>query len=160
MPTPEFIVKLRAKIGHDLLLVPAASAVVINAAGQILLQRRGDSGEWGLPGGFIEPGEEPAAAAVREVYEETGVRVRVERVSGVYGGADLFVDYPNGDRSAFIAICFVCLPIAGEPRPDGDETLEAAYFPPNALPELSAKYRERIEHALRDDPAAYFQDGA
>ena len=53
-------------------------------AGEVLLMRRSDNGHWGLPGGFVEVGESVAAAACREVAEETGWRVRVGGLIGVY----------------------------------------------------------------------------
>ena len=69
------------------------------------------------------------------------------------------VIYANGDENYFIAICFACRPVSGEPRPDGEESLAAAYFPPDALPAMSPKYRIRIEHALRGDQSPYFHPG-
>ena len=79
---------LRAKIGHDVLLQPGVAAVIFNMAGQVLLQRRSDNGEWGLPGGIMEPGEEPAETLVREIREETALEVVPERIVGVYSGPD------------------------------------------------------------------------
>src|SRR5260221_2607207 len=97
MGMSEYVRKLREKIGHDILFMPAASAVVFNSAGQILLQRRSDNGQWSLPGGAIDPGEEPADAAIREVWAETGVDMRPERILCVGSGPAYFVCCPNGD---------------------------------------------------------------
>ena len=66
MPLSPYMRDIRAKIGHDVLLQPGVAAIIFNAAGQVLLQRRSDNGEWGLPGGIMEPGEEPAETVVRE----------------------------------------------------------------------------------------------
>ena len=60
MSIPNHIAKLREKTGHDLMLLPGVCALVLNDKGEILLQRRADSGRWGLPGGIMEPGEVPA----------------------------------------------------------------------------------------------------
>ena len=76
MPTPEFVLSLREKIGHDLLWLPAVTAVVLREDGRVLLARRSDNGNWGLVSGIVEPGEEPAVTAVRECLEETGVEGR------------------------------------------------------------------------------------
>lgn len=62
MPVSKYIRDLRAKVGHDLLMIPGAAAIILNDQGQVLLQRRGDTDEWSLPGGAIEPGEELAQA--------------------------------------------------------------------------------------------------
>ena len=63
MSTPEYILSLREKIGHDLLWLPGATAVVLHE-GRILLGRRSDNGNWAPITGIVDPGEEPAATAV------------------------------------------------------------------------------------------------
>jgi 8-oxo-dGTP diphosphatase len=153
----EYIGALRLKIGTDLLFTPGVTAVVVNAAGEVLLHRRSDNGRWWLPGGAVDPGEEPADAVAREVWEETGVRVVPERVLGVYGGPDYSGRYPNGDEIAMVSIVFLCRPVGGEPRVNDDESLEVRYFAPGALPELEPRHRSRIERALRGDVRADFR---
>ncbi|HSE05355.1 MAG TPA: NUDIX domain-containing protein [Methylomirabilota bacterium] len=157
MPISPYMRDLRAKIGHDLLLQPGVVAIIVNPAGEVLLQRRSDDGEWGLPGGAMEPGEEPAETLVREVREETALEVVPERIVGVYGGPDLRVRYPNGDEAAILSIAFACRPVAGEPRVNDDESLEVRYFAADALPAMPARHRMRIEDALRNDPRARFR---
>src|SRR5262245_11847461 len=80
MPIPTFILELRRKVGHDLLFLPGLVAVVIDGQGRVLLNRRVDSGRWSLISGIPDPGEQPGAAIEREVFEETGVRVRASRL--------------------------------------------------------------------------------
>jgi len=65
-------------------LVVAASAVVTDGAGRVLLLRRSDSGNWALPGGTLELGESIVECAVREVREETGLEVEITGLVGVY----------------------------------------------------------------------------
>ncbi len=156
MPMSDYIRTMRARIGTDLLFVCGATAVVVNDAGEILLHRRSDNGRWWLPGGAIDPGEEPADAVVREVWEETGVKVIPERIVGVYAGPEQFSQYPNGDQIAVLSVTFACRPVGGEARVHDDESLEVRYFPQDALPELTPRNRLRIEHALRNDPRAQF----
>jgi 8-oxo-dGTP diphosphatase len=72
MPVPEFVARLREHIGHDLLWLSSATAVVLDDDGRVLLGRRSDTGTWALPGGIVDPAEQPADAAIREVFEETG----------------------------------------------------------------------------------------
>lgn len=140
---------LREKVGHDLLLMPAAGAIIMDDAGRVLLQRRSDNGLWGLPGGAMEPGEEPAETVIREVYEETGLHVRPERIVGVYAGSDSIVQYPNGDRAAVVSVTFLCKIVGGGPGGHDDETLELRYFSPDALPDdLLPHHRKRIQHAV------------
>jgi 8-oxo-dGTP pyrophosphatase MutT (NUDIX family) len=109
-------------------------------------------------GGAVDPGEEPADAAAREVLEETGLRVVPERVVGVY--TDPVVTYPNGDKVLYVSTCFVCRAVGGTLGAGDDESLELRYFPPKELPELPATHRHRIEQALKGDERAYFARAA
>lgn len=79
VPVPEFILRLRERIGHDLLWLPGVTSVVLND-GAVLLVRRSDNGSWAPVTGIVDPGEHPAKAAVREVLEETGIRCVVEEL--------------------------------------------------------------------------------
>jgi ADP-ribose pyrophosphatase YjhB (NUDIX family) len=78
-------------------LVPAASAIVADAAGRILLQRRTDNALWSIPGGAMEVGESIAQTAVREVKEETGLEVAPERLVGIYSNPRHVVEYADGE---------------------------------------------------------------
>jgi 8-oxo-dGTP diphosphatase len=157
MPMSDYVRRMRAKIGTDLLFICGATAIVINEQGEVLLHRRSDNGVWSLPGGAIDPGEEPADAVVREVWEETGVRVIPERIVGVYSGPDHFAAYPNGDQIVILSVTFACRPVGGQPHVHDDESLEVRYFSPNALPQIEPRHRFRIEQALRYDQRAHFR---
>ena len=133
MPLSPYIARMRAHIGPELLLLPGVSAVVRNDAGQLLLARRSDNGRWSLPAGVVDPGEQPADALLREVHEETGVHVEIERVGGV---ATHPVVYPNGDVCEYLNVWFRCRSVGGAPTVDGDESVEVGWFDPDDLPEL------------------------
>ncbi|TDD72073.1 NUDIX domain-containing protein [Jiangella aurantiaca] len=154
MPTPEFILTLREHVGHDLLWLTGVTAVVVDGEGRVLLHQRSDTGQWALISGILEPGEQPAVAVVREAFEETGVRVEVERISSVI--TDPPATYPNGDRVQYLDIAFRCRPVGGEARVNDDESLAVAWFAPDDLPPLAEHMRERLAHALKDEPAPYF----
>ncbi|AYG84389.1 RNA pyrophosphohydrolase [Streptomyces hundungensis] len=155
MATPDFIRDIRAVAGHQLLLLPGVSAIVFDDAGRVLLGRRADTGQWSTIGGIPEPGEEPAHTAVREVYEETGVRCVAERVVLVEAGHST-VTYPNGDQCQFMDIAFRCRAIGGEARVNDDESLEVGWFALDALPHLSEFSLFRIKQAQSDGPT-WFQ---
>lgn len=150
MGVPSYVRDMRARVGHDLLLLPGASAVVADDAGRVLLARRSDNGRWSVPAGMIDPGEQPADAALREVFEETGV---VAEILGVGGVATHPVEYPNGDRCEYLHVWFRARAVGGALRTDGDESLEVGWFFPDELPELDEWSRLRVTTALRDAPA-------
>jgi 8-oxo-dGTP diphosphatase len=157
MPIPPYVAALREKIGHDPLLVLGASGIVWDGAGNLLLIRRGDNGRWALPGGMIEPGESIAECLVREVREETGVEVEPLRLVGIYSDpAYGHVILDNGDELYVVIAAFECRVLGGVPRPDGEESLEVAYFSTDDLPaSLAPVHRLRIEDALAGREAAF-----
>ncbi|MFI9626155.1 NUDIX hydrolase [Streptomyces sp. NPDC052042] len=150
MGTPEFIRRIRATAGHQLLLLPGATAVVFDDEGRVLLGRRSDTGRWALIGGICEPGEQPAATAEREVYEETAVHCAAERV--VLTQALEPVEYDNGDRCQYLDVTFRCRATGGEARVNDDESLEVGWYPVDALPPLNEFSSFRIKQALTDGP--------
>jgi 8-oxo-dGTP pyrophosphatase MutT (NUDIX family) len=80
------IARLRAVVGHELLLLPSVSVLLGDEAGRVLLVRHAGHGDgWGVLGGAVDVGESPADAAVREAREELGVGVRL---AGLLGGPD------------------------------------------------------------------------
>lgn len=156
MATPDFIRTIRASAGHQLLLLPGVTAVVFDDDGRVLLVRRADNGAWTLVGGIPEPGEQPAVAAVREVYEETAVRCTPERVVVVQALDP--VQYPNQDRCQYMDITFLCRATGGEARVNDDESVEVGWFPPDGLPGLDEATLLRIKQARSDEPA-WFDPG-
>ena len=104
---PAHIARLRAAVGHDLLLLPSVSVLPVDQAGRLLLVRHAAHNDgWGVLGGAVEVGESPAEAAVRETREEIGVDVRLVRLLDVLGGPDYQVSYPNGDRTAYVTAVY------------------------------------------------------
>ena len=133
-----------------------ANAIVLNEAGQVLLIRRADNGRWCLPGGHVDYGETVAQCVVRETYEETGVEVEVERLSGVYSRpyeAQEGLTRP----SHYVILAFLCRPAGGEMRLSREST-DVRYFALDELPEtLWSWHRERIEDALRGQTTPFIR---
>ncbi|MCB0185713.1 MAG: NUDIX domain-containing protein [Caldilineaceae bacterium] len=127
MPISDYLRGLRAKVGTDLLLVPAVTMVCRDEDGRVLLARHADNDRWALPGGSIDPDETPADAAVRELWEEAGLRTTPERIIGVYGGPAFTVTYPNGDQIASVDTVFACRIDGGTLAADQDEITELRY---------------------------------
>lgn len=156
MPISPYVASLRRLVGSDLLMLLGVSAVVLDDAENILLGRRSDNGQWSLPAGAIDPGEQPADAVLREIEEETGVHAVVERLVGV---ALHPVTYPNGDQCQYLNVWFRCRAVGGEARVNDDESLEVGWFAPDALPPITPWERLRIDSALKDEPTAWYAQG-
>lgn len=131
----------------------SVSAVVRRAGepGKILLMKRSDNGHWGLPGGYMEPGESVKQAARREVLEETGYQVELGRLVGVYSDPKSHVvEYPDHNRVQIVNLCFEALAgEAGEPTTP-EEVLELGFFETEALPQPFVPIHTiRVSDALR-----------
>ena len=118
----------------------SVSAVVwrdASAGRELLLMRRSDNGHWGLPGGYVEPGESVRSAVAREVLEETGVEIEVGRLVGVYSDPSVqVIEYARRPARARGEPVLRGASRARRARPTTpDETLELGFFAPDALPQ-------------------------
>ncbi|MDY0815735.1 NUDIX domain-containing protein [Kitasatospora purpeofusca] len=120
-------------------LVPAASVVVVDDAGRVLLQRRTDNGMWALPGGRMDIGESIADCGVRETREETGIEIAITGIVGTYTDPRHVFAYDDGEVRQEFSICLLGRPLGGELRVS-DESHEVAWFTPaetDGLPMVS-----------------------
>lgn len=158
MPTPDFVLSLRSRIGTDPLWLTGVTAVVTRGSGEgreLLVVRRSDSGAYTPVTGIVDPGEEPAVAAAREVLEEADVVAVPERLAWVQVLPEM--TYPNGDRAQYLDLVFACRYESGTPFPADGENTEAFWAPVAALPPMSADMRARVEAGLSDEVATRFQ---
>ena len=153
MPIPDFVVELRRHIGQAELWMPGVTAVVRRGE-EVLLVRRSDNGEWAPVTGIVDPGEEPAVCAAREVLEETGVVAKVDRLASTSVMRD--VVHANGDRAAYLDQCFACTWLSGEARIGDDESDEVRWWSLHDLPPMKETLRARIDAAISDEQAARF----
>lgn len=114
--------------------------------GKVLLQKRADRKMWGFPGGVMELGESFTDAVKREVKEETGLTVEVERLLGVYSAYS--DEFPNGDQAQPILLFFLCRAKSGELSVDDEETLELRYFGKGEMPQLVNRMHIDMLHDL------------
>ncbi|MEZ0349384.1 NUDIX domain-containing protein [Mycobacterium sp. pR1184] len=153
MPVPDFIVELRRAIGHAPLWLPGVTAVTIHEH-KVLLVKRSDNGAWTAVTGIVEPGENPADCAVREVLEEAGVHVQAVRLAWVKVGQPTV--HANGDHAQYLDHVFRMKWLSGEPYAADDESTEARWFDLDDLPPMTANMRRRIEVGAADEERTLF----
>ncbi|MCX4742482.1 NUDIX hydrolase [Streptomyces antibioticus] len=127
-------------------LVPAASVVVIDSAGRILLQRRVDNGMWALPGGAMNIGESLPDCAIRETREETGYEVELTGIVGTYTHPGHVFAYDDGEVRQEFSICFLARPVRGR-LAVSEESTDVRWFEPaevDALP-MVPSVRRRVD---------------
>ncbi|MGW1495155.1 NUDIX domain-containing protein [Streptomyces sp. NPDC002402] len=137
-------------------LVPAASAVVTDEQGRILLQRRRDNDLWALPGGGMEMTDSLPGTAVREVKEETGLDVEITGLVGTYTDPRHVIAYTDGEVRRQFNVCFTARVTGGE-LAISDESTELRFIDPEDLADLPMHHtqRLRIQHFLEDRDRPY-----
>jgi len=125
-----------------------AFAIIFDTESRVLLCHLRDIDAWNLPGGGIERGELPTEAVLREVMEETGLEVSIERFLGVYGKVD------DLDELVFSFLCRV----TGGQLKRSDETDDIRYFDIESIPpNTSPRHVERIREALSQPSEPVFR---
>ena len=145
----EHLEPLRAPIFSRPTPLAVGDAAIIDDAGRILLIQRADNGFWAMPGGALEVGETPAAGAVREALEESGVRCEPVTLVGVFDSRYC----GTTSRHQLYQFLFLCRPVAGMPAETpshGHETLGSGWFAEEELPVvLDPGHVTRIPLAFR-----------
>jgi 8-oxo-dGTP pyrophosphatase MutT (NUDIX family) len=157
MPMSSYVRTVRERIGHDLLMLQAVT-VMLFEDDRLLLVQDAESALWMTIGGAVDPDEEPADAAVRECWEETGLLIEPTALLGVFGGPDFRIKYTNGDTTSYVATVFAARRIGGVARPDGVETRAMRFVTRNEAAELPmAKWtRTMVTRAFDRSDTPYF----
>ncbi|WP_112180498.1 NUDIX hydrolase [Paraliobacillus zengyii] len=156
MPISDYYKKLRGKVGTELIFMPSVAAIIRNEDNEILFQYPKESEHWSLPSGAIEPGETPAQALIREVWEETGLTVKPYRLIGLFGGEDFRFTYPQGDQVEYNVFVFECIIIRGELTPIDGESADLRFIKEECKPKLALPYPESIFKSSQAT-SVYFQ---
>jgi len=146
------------RLGKEGKIRLGCSAAIFNEHGRILLTRRADNGQWCLPGGRMESGESAAEACEREVFEETGLNVRVKRLVGVYSHPDQLVVYPDGNKAHIVALHFEAEIIDGE-LGLSNETTDFGYFTLEEIEmlEMLGRHKERIIDTMANQSETFIK---
>ncbi len=122
-------------------MVKVGASVAIMQDGCILLTQREDFEVWCLPGGISEPGESLAQTAIREAWEETGLKVEIKQLIGIYSR----VGSPEDVHGAL----FLAHPNGGAIKPQVEEVIDIRYFSQDELPDaLFWWHRQQIADAF------------
>ena len=156
MATPEFVLSLREKIGTAPLPLVGVTAVVFKDE-KVLLGKRADNGAWQCVSGIVDPGEEPADAAVRECREEAGIGVRAVRLALIHQLPR--TTYANGDQVDYLDLVFRCDWVSGDPFPADGELTEVGWYGLGELTEVDPAHVRKIALAVAEDDPASFSGG-
>ena len=94
---------------------------------RVLLVRRLENGRWAVPGGYMEAGESFSEACKREVIEETGLEVHINRLIGIYTSPNILLKYSDGNKWQLVVFHFDAKLVSGELKPS-EETTEFGFF--------------------------------
>jgi len=148
------------RVGREGRIIVGCAAAVFDAKGEkLLLVRRADNGSWCVPGGYMDPGESVAECCEREVWEETGLRVRATRMIGVYSDPNVLLEYPDGNRWQLVHQYFAAERTGGELR-TSEETTEVGFFSRAEIDELDMNgfNCQRAQDAFARQEAAFVRD--
>ncbi|WZL81842.1 NUDIX domain-containing protein [Vallitaleaceae bacterium 9-2] len=139
-------------------IVAAASAVLTNKNGDILLHKRRDNYQWSLIGGGMEYGESISQTILREIEEETGYKANIDKVIGIYSNPRHVIAYSDGEVRQQFSICFHCV-IDGGNKKISNESIELRFFNRNEIEtlEIHESQRTRIEDYYENRERAFIR---
>lgn len=138
-------------------IVPSVNVAVTNDAGELLLIRRSDNGNWAMPGGAIDLGESLSQAGVRETKEETGIDCEITGLVGIFTDPKHIILYTsNGEARQEFSIVLTGRATGGQPTPSSEST-EVRWIAPAHVPalQMDRSMRQRIERYLANDAKPY-----
>ncbi len=130
-----YVSDIRKYVGHSPIIHTAASVIVENEQGQILLQKRTDNDTWSYCGGAVELFEKVEDTAARELFEESGLKALSLELFGVFSGEEQHYIYPNGDEVSTIDIVYICRSYSGELKCQQEEVTQLKFFDIDDIPE-------------------------
>ena len=131
----DYINSLRKHVGDQPLIMVGSTVLVLDDSDRLLMMKRSDSGNWGVPGGAMELGETTEETAIRELLEETGLEVRELTLFGVFSGKELYYRYPSGEEVYNVSVVYLAHDVHGKIKLSDGEHYDFQYFDLAHLPE-------------------------
>ena len=132
-------------------IVPSVNVAVFNDAGDLLLIRRSDNGNWALPGGGVDIGESLPQAGVRETREESGIDCEITGLTGIYTDPGHVILYTsNGEVRQEFSVVLIARATGGQ-LAGSSETSEARWVPRAEIAgfQMDRSMLQRVEHVLQ-----------
>jgi len=146
----DYINKLRTYVGNQPIIMVGATVLVLDTQNRLLLMKRSDNGNWGVPGGAMELGEEIEETARRELLEETSLEVEELTLFGVFSGDELYYRYPSGEEVYNVSIAYLVRDVQGDVKLLDGEHRNYRYFELGNLPENISPPIKPILRKLRE----------
>ncbi|MFX3673052.1 MAG: NUDIX hydrolase [Paenisporosarcina sp.] len=144
----EYYKELRKYVGHRPLILPGSVVIIQNEKGEILLQERTPN-VFGLPGGLMDLGESLEDTAIREVYEETNLKVENLELVHVFSGPDYFFKLDNGDEFYSVTAVYKTSSYHGELIANLNESVQLLFVDIDKLPEgIIRSHKKFLETCL------------
>ncbi len=144
-----YIEYIRNMVGDNKIILNSTAVIISDKQNRILLQRRTDNGLWGLPGGLLEMDETISEGAIREVFEETNLKIEITKFIGVFVNRNMV--WHNKDKATVYAFGFVGKVISGKLKINDEESLELKYFNKNEIPLVHSIDNQRIIEAYYEN---------
>ncbi|MFD0595583.1 NUDIX domain-containing protein [Catellatospora coxensis] len=142
--------RMRAAMGDATLFFLGARGVIRDERGRILLIKRSDNGYWAFPAGAMELGESMRDCAIRETFEETGLKAGQATLFAFLSGPQYTFTNMFGDTYQHVSGSYLLTEVSGELNPDPAEAADAGWFAPDDLPEpTSGAVRWTLDHLAR-----------
>ena len=140
-----YLGQLRKRVGKEKLLIIATRAVIRDVEGQILFIRRRDNGVWAMPAGAMELEESVYDCVVREVREESGLEVHAATLFAIWSDPQwTSITTAYGEPYQVVSFIFRIDAWSGQLLTQTDETIDARFFPLEALPETPPHYHKTL----------------
>lgn len=130
----DYIKNIRRKVGHMPIILNSAGIILTDINNKILLVNRTDTNNWGIPGGYMEPGETFEQTVKRELYEELGISIKDLSLLHIFSGKEYYHEYPNGDKVYSVIALYASSSYEGNIKIDNSEIKQAKFFSSHSIP--------------------------